>query len=128
MFYKKNTVLLTSHTILLHFYTVNVDFTFHVFADDVGRVVVKFQFRFGVEISTNDYGFSGFECFDYRWQLFVEVMDCFRILQGDFEGWYVCTDNVGFDVTVWFNFHQTDSFGDWCEGEGEFGLTIIPVS
>ena len=42
MFYKKNTVLLTSHTILLHFYTVNVDFTFRVFADDVGRVVVKF--------------------------------------------------------------------------------------
>ena len=38
-----------------HFFTVNVDSTFCIFADDVGR-----------EISTNDYGFSGFECFDHR--------------------------------------------------------------
>ena len=48
-----------------HFFIVNVDFTFCVFTDDVGGEVVKFRIRFGVEFSTNDYGFSGFECFDY---------------------------------------------------------------
>ena len=100
-----------------HFFTVNVDFAFCVFADDVGREVVKFRIRFGIEISTNDYGFSGFECFDYWWQLFVEVTRCFKILQGGFEGRRVCTDNVGYDVTVSFNFHHADSFGDWYEGD-----------
>ena len=49
-----------------HFSTVNVDFMFCIFADDVGRKVVKFRFCFGIELSTNDCGFSGFECFDYR--------------------------------------------------------------
>ena len=58
---------------------------------------------FCIEISTNDYGFSGFEWFDYRWQLFMEVTGCLRILQGGFKGRCVCTDNVGCDVIVWFN-------------------------
>ena len=49
-----------------HFFTVNFDFCFCVFANDVGRVVLKFRFCFGIDISTNDHGFSGFECFDYR--------------------------------------------------------------
>ena len=48
-----------------HFFTVNVDFAFCVFADDVGREVVKFRIHFGIEISTNDFGISGFECFNY---------------------------------------------------------------
>ena len=49
-----------------HFFNVKVDFTFCVFADNVGREIVKFRIRFGIEISTNDYGFYSFECFDYR--------------------------------------------------------------
>ena len=55
-------------------------------------------FRLGIEISTNDYDLSGFECFDYRRQLFVEVTGCFRIFQGRFDGCCVCSDNVGNDV------------------------------
>ena len=49
-----------------HFFTAKVDFTFCVFADHIGKEVVKFRICFGIEISTNDYGFSGFDCFDYR--------------------------------------------------------------
>ena len=106
-----------------HFFSVNVDFTFCVFADDVGREVVKFRIRFGIEISTNDNVFSNFECFDYRRQLFIEVTGCFRILQGGFEGRCICTDNVGYDVIVWFNFLSEIGV----KVTFEFGLTIIPV-
>ena len=42
---------------------------------------------------------------------------CLRILQGAFKGRYVCTDDVGYDVIVWFNFYHADSLGDWCEGD-----------
>ena len=83
-----------------NFFTAKVDFTFCVFAGDVGREVVKFRIRFGIEISTNDYSFSGFKCFDYRRQFLVEVTGCFRILQGGFEGRCVSTDNIGYDVII----------------------------
>ena len=98
------------------FFTIKVALTFCVFADDFGRVVVKFHFRFGIEISTDDCGFSGLTMKALSMKS-VEVTGCFRILQGDFKGRCVFTDNVGYDVIVWLNFHCVDSFGDWCDSD-----------
>ena len=81
------------------FFTIKVALTFCVFADDFGRVVVKFHFRFGIEISTNDCRFSGLTMKALSMKS-VEVTGCFRILQGDFKGRCVFTDNVGYDVIV----------------------------
>ena len=33
-------------------------------------------------------------------RFFVEVTGCFRVLQGGFEGRYVCIDNVAYNVIV----------------------------
>ena len=58
-----------------HFFSVNVHFTFCVFVHDVGWEVAKFRIRFGIEISNNDYDFSGFECI-YMQCIYIYIYIC----------------------------------------------------
>ena len=72
---------IVQYTEFNHFFSINVNVTLCSFANG---------FRFCLKISNSDYSFSGFECFDYWWQMFVESTGCFRFSHRGFEGRCIC--------------------------------------
>ena len=105
-------ILIVQYTEFNHFST---DVISCVFTNDAFRIVAEFRFCLTIKGCTNDHTFSGFECFEYWWKIFVEGTDCFRFLHRGFEGRCISTYDIGYSAVIWFNFYHVCSLGDWCE-------------
>ena len=98
---------------IISFLSINVDVTLCLFANDVFRIAAEFRFCLSIKVSTNDYSFSVFECFDYWSQIFIEGTTCFMFLLRCVEGRCIFTYNIGYSAIIWFNFHQAYSLLDF---------------